>query len=315
MPRNLALRFGLPVLAAGLLAFALISVLGQGKRSQAAPVLAAPATPFAGTVAGVGVIEPRSEAIAIGTHLPGIVAAVHVAPGDAVAAGAPLFSVDDRATRAELALAETRVRSAEVALADARDDSARFQRILARDATSEATATRKRFAVERAETRLAEARAELRRLATELERLTVRSPIAGTAWRVDVRAGEYAPAGPTAEPLLVIGDGSRLHVRVEIDQTDAHRVRPGSPAVGSLRGDGARQAPLAFVRFEPLIQPKRALTGDGAERVDTRVLEVIYALDPAALPAFVGQQMDVFIEAEPLGLEPAAGTAAGGAAG
>jgi RND family efflux transporter MFP subunit len=278
-------------------------VLGQGGRSQAVPALAAPATPFPATVAGVGVIEPRSEEIAIGTHLPGIVSQVHVRPGDAVEAGAPLFEIDDRAARAELALAEARVRSAEVALEDARDDSARFQRILARDATSEATAVRKRFAVARAETGLEEARAEQRRIATEVERLTVRSPIAGTVWRVEVRPGEYAPAGVTPRPLVVLGDATVYHVRVEIDQTDAHRVRPESRAVASLRGDGGRQAPLRFVRFEPLIQPKRVLTGDGTERVDTRVLEVIYALDPAALGAFVGQQMDVFVEAEALGLE------------
>jgi HlyD family secretion protein len=126
---------------------------------------------------------------------------------------------------------------------------------------------------------------------------------------VNIRAGEYAQAGPLASPLIVLGDGSVLHVRVEIDQTDAHRVRPDAPAVGNLRGDGGRQAPLRFVRFEPLVQPKRALTGDGTERVDTRVLEVIYALDPGALGAFVGQQMDVFVEAAPLPMDAGASEA------
>jgi hypothetical protein len=53
------------------------------------------------------------------------------------------------------------------------------------------------------------------------------------------------------------------------------------------------------VRFEPYVVPKRSLTGDSTERVDTRVLQIIYALDPAALPVFVGQLMDVFIEAAP----------------
>jgi hypothetical protein len=100
-------------------------------------------------------------------------------------------------------------------------------------------------------------------------------------------------------------------VRVEIDQTDAHRVREGAPAVGNLRGDGGRQSQLAFVRFEPLVQPKRALTGDGTERIDTRVLEVIYALPAGGPRAFVGQQMDVFIEAEPLGIEAPAPAKAG----
>ena len=43
--------------------------------------------------------------------------------------------------------------------------------------------------------------------------------------------------------------------------------------------------------------PKKSLTGDSTERVDTRVLQVIYRVDNEALPLFVGQQMDVFIEA------------------
>lgn len=303
MPRHLFVRFGVPVLAFGLFGFALASVLTNPVRTQAAPALPAPTTPFAATVAGVGVIEPRTESIAIGTNLPGIVSKVHVRAGDVVRSGQPLFAIDDRSARAQLALAEAQARSAEVSLADARDQLARAERSLARQAVSEGETTRKRFAVELAETRLLETRATVRQIATEIERLTVTSPLDGTVWRVNVRAGEYAQAGPLASPLLVLGDGSVLHVRVEIDQTDAYRVRPEAAAVGSLRGDGGRQAPLRFVRFEPLVQPKRALTGDGTERVDTRVLEVIYALEPDALGAFVGQQMDVFVEATPLPMD------------
>jgi RND family efflux transporter MFP subunit len=311
MPRKLLERLGLPTVAAGLLAFALVSVLGQPERTEASPALAAPTAPFAAAVAGVGVIEPRGEEIAVGTHLPGVVAEVRVEAGDAVRAGQTLFRIDDRAARAELALAEAQVRSAEVGLADARDQSERAARSFAREATSEAEATRKRFAVALAETRLDEARAQARRIATEIERLAVASPIDGTVLRVNVRGGEFAQAGVLAEPLVVLGDASTMHVRVEIDQTDAHRVRPDAPAVASLRGDGSRQVRLAFVRFEPRIQPKRALTGDGTERVDTRVLEVVYAFDPGDLRAFVGQQMDVFIEAEPLGIEGAAAPGVG----
>lgn len=307
MPRNALIRYGLPALAAVGLGFALFSVLTSPERTEAAPALAAPAAPYPHTVAGVGVVEPRSEEIAIGTNLPGIVSAVHVRAGDRVEAGAPLFTIDDRAARAERALAEAQVRSAEVSLADARDQAQRAERSLERQAVSDAEATRKRFAVELAGTRLAEARAALARIETEIDRLTVKAPADGTVWRVNVRAGEYAQAGPLVDPLLVLGDGSVLHVRVEVDQTDAHRVRSGAPAVGSLRGDGAKQAPLRFVRFEPLVQPKRVLTGDGTERVDTRVLEVIFALEPGVLPAFVGQQMDVFIEAEPLPIRSASG--------
>ncbi len=48
------------------------------------------------------------------------------------------------------------------------------------------------------------------------------------------------------------------------------------------------------------MQPKKNLNGDTSERVDTRVLEVIYKLemDKDSLPLYIGQQMDVFISGE-----------------
>jgi hypothetical protein len=64
------------------------------------------------------------------------------------------------------------------------------------------------------------------------------------------------------------------------------------------RGSLQERYPLEFVRVEPFVVPKKSLTGDNTERVDTRVLQVIYECDPADRPPlFVGQQMEVFIEA------------------
>jgi hypothetical protein len=42
--------------------------------------------------------------------------------------------------------------------------------------------------------------------------------------------------------------------------------------------------------------PKKSLTGGSTERVDTRVLQVIYQFDPPNRPLYVGQQVDVYIE-------------------
>ena len=53
----------------------------------------------------------------------------------------------------------------------------------------------------------------------------------------------------------------------------------------------------SFVRFEPFVVPKKSLTGDSTERVDTRVLQVIYKVEQDDLPLFVGEQLDVFIDA------------------
>src|SRR5262249_37634475 len=72
---------------------------------------------------------------------------------------------------------------------------------------------------------------------------------------------------------------------------------PGHAALVRLRGNPEISAPLSFVRFEPYVLPKRSLTGETTERVDTRVLQAIYEFAPSEFPAFVGQQVDVCIAA------------------
>lgn len=99
---------------------------------------------------------------------------------------------------------------------------------------------------------------------------------------------------------MVLGDVSALHVRVDIDEHEAWRVCPGAEAVARVRGNANLRATARFVRFEPLIVPKQSLTGASTERVDTRVLQVVYRIESSDVPLFVGQQMDVFIEASDL---------------
>jgi len=93
------------------------------------------------------------------------------------------------------------------------------------------------------------------------------------------------------------GSVDQFNVRAEVDERDAGRVKSQASVMASVRGDAGRKFPLHFVRFEPFVVPKKNLTNEGTERVDTRVLQVIYALDRGA-PVLAGQQMDVFIEAK-----------------
>lgn len=132
----------------------------------------------------------------------------------------------------------------------------------------------------------------------ELERLQIKAPISGTILKVDVRPGEFVGT-PPGQPLIVLGDISQLHVRVDIDEQDLPRFRPGLPGQGYVRGDARDALPLRFIRVEPYAQPKKSLTGSGNERVDTRVLQVIYAIDSTdsqTRPVYVGQQIDVYLD-------------------
>ena len=53
---------------------------------------------------------------------------------------------------------------------------------------------------------------------------------------------------------------------------------------------------LKFEYVESYVIPKRSLTGDSTERVDTRVLQVIYSFERGKLHVYPGQQVDVYIE-------------------
>jgi len=192
---------------------------------------------------------------------------------------------DKRAIRAE----DLERRKRAVQAADAKLDEAKAALRLLRAGT-----WTKDMEVARAE--VAQAQSQVERVRADLERLTISSPIQGEILQCNIRVGEYAAAGPLSQPLMLMGAVDQLHVRAEVDERDAARVRPGASVIASVRGDTSHQFKLRFVRFEPFVVPKRNLNGDGGERVDTRVLQVIYALD-RSVAVRPGQQLDILIEA------------------
>ena len=301
----------LPVLAIVVAIAAAVAVAAmQPRRKPTNPPAPPPASAFPRTVAAVGLIESSSENIRIGSHLSGVVDAVLVRAGDDVAEDAPLFRLDTRQLRAQLAdanaaleVARTGVSVAEATLGDVKEQLNLVLAVADKRAVSEDDVQRRRYAVTTAEARLAQARAAVKAaeaerdsVEVEIERSTVRAPIAGSILKVNVRAGEFAAAGALAEPLIILGNIKPLYVRVDVDEHEAARVRPDAPATAALRGDASIRSPLRFVRIEPLVIPKKSLTGDSAERVDTRVLQVLYQIERSDPRFFVGQQMDVFIE-------------------
>jgi multidrug efflux pump subunit AcrA (membrane-fusion protein) len=142
-----------------------------------------------------------------------------------------------------------------------------------------------------------QAKSQLENIQIMLDRLIVRAPVDGEILQVNVRPGQFA-ALAWKEPMIVLGEVNRLHVRVDIDENDLYRFREGVPGWANIKGRREPRFPLEFVRVEPYVIPKKSLTGDNTERVDTRALQVLYAL-PVQPPdkVYVGQQMEVFLEA------------------
>ena len=153
--------------------------------------------------------------------------------------------------------------------------------------------------LEIARVQVKQAEAAVRQDEVAIERTTTRAPMDGVILQNKVRLGQYAQCGPLADPLMVFGGGRELHVRADVDEEDAWRVKTGDPATARQRGNSKQTFRLEFVRFEPYVIAKQSLTGAATERVDTRVLQVIYRFADASVPVFDGQQMDVFIEGTP----------------
>jgi HlyD family secretion protein len=305
------MKYLLPLLAIAGLFFAGYTVVSSNQPMPVAPAVAEPASsPFKEFIAGAGIIEAQSQNIAIGTPLARLVNRVAVKVGDKVKVGTPLFYLDDRDTHAELSQKEAdlakaiaSVNEAKAALHDSQSLQSLANAITDKRAISKEELLKRDNVVAINQAKLdstkaavQQAQASVAAIRTTLDRLIVRSPIDGEVLQVNIRAGEFAQAGALTTPLMLVGNLDQLHVRVDIDENDAWRFDKTKKALAYLRGNRDFKVELELAYLEPFVVPKKSLTGDSTERVDTRVLQALYRFDRKQLPLYIGQQMDVFIE-------------------
>ncbi|TLD70835.1 efflux RND transporter periplasmic adaptor subunit [Phragmitibacter flavus] len=301
----------LPILAVGCLIAAVHTVISsQPQRSSTSPPKMPPRSLYEKTIAAMGLVEPSSEMIFIGSHRSGVVQEVLVTTGQKVRAGDALIRLDTRELEATLKVdraqwleARSQLRVAQSQCMQSRRSFEYAQKLAGTRAISEEEVTDRKTAletalarVEAAESSIALAEARIQLTETEIKKSTLHAPIDATVLQLKIRAGEAVSATPAATPWLTLGQTDTLHLRADVDEHEAWRVRPDAEATAQVRGNPELQAALEFVRFEPLVIPKKSLSGDATERVDTRVLQVIYRVKKGDAPAlYAGQQMDVFI--------------------
>ena len=314
-------RVILPILAViGIIAAMFMVWRSLPNREPQTATLTPPTTPKeqrdSGSVAGSGVVEPSSELIDIGTPLSGVVEQLYVTAGQQVSAGTPLFRIDTREARAALEQAEAQARSgvqgiaaAQTRLRVAQNQLALFRGVSDARAISRLELVDREGAVADARAQLAlaqaqssEARAGVERARVDIARRTVRAPATAQVLQVRIRVGEFASAGAgqggTQDPLLTMGITIPLNVRVDIDESEIARIDIGKRAVISARGNASAKVTASFVRAEPQVVAKKSLTNSANERVDVRVLQLIYQLPAQDTGLFVGQQIDAFLPAK-----------------
>lgn len=273
------------------------------------PPVAPPEKPFAKGVAATGILEAADENVSIGTPVPGLVTKVMVKVWDKVKAGQELMQIDDRELQAQLIGQEATIAvnqaNLDIALAQLakvqdmldRLKSVTDQRAISQDdlrnRTNDVIVSKAQAAQSKAQ--LDAAHSAVKQTKLLMERLTVRAPRDGSILQVNIRAGEYA-SSQNRQAAIMLGDVDVLQVRADVDEQNAMSVRADQPAKAFLKGDSKTAYDLDFVRIDPFVIPKQSLTGASTERVDTRVLQVIYRLKvPEKKTLYVGQQVDVFI--------------------
>ncbi|MGL4543115.1 MAG: HlyD family efflux transporter periplasmic adaptor subunit, partial [Polymorphobacter sp.] len=137
----------------------------------------------------------------------------------------------------------------------------------------------------------AAAAASTQALAAQLDKCTLRAPIAGTVLKLLRREGEFSGAS-AGTPIVVIGDLSSMIVRAELLDRDAAAVAVGQRADVWL--DGSKQQWRGHViEAASLMGRRTARSLDPSDRFDRDVREVLIAFDGASPQPLVGLRVNV----------------------
>lgn len=138
-----------------------------------------------------------------------------------------------------------------------------------------------------------------------LAKYTIRAPVDGVVLSVQATAGSYvSPQGAYDsytqgfDPLIVMGTPQpRLEVRAYVDEILVHRLPEPAKIDAQMFIQGTDiHVPLTFSRIQPYVSPKIELSDERQERVDVRVLPLIFDFEkPKDLNLYPGQLVDVYI--------------------
>jgi len=138
-----------------------------------------------------------------------------------------------------------------------------------------------------------------------LEKYTVRAQNPGVVLAVNTAPGTFVSSAGTYDnytqanaPAVVMSTSQdRLAVRCYVDEILISRLPDAAHIKAELAVRGSTvKIPLEFVRIQPYVSPKIELSNQRQEKVDLRVLPVIFRFQNSeAARLYPGQQVDVYI--------------------
>lgn len=238
-----------------LLALGLLSACGRDDDATppARPVLVQQPAPAAGAVqAFAGEIRARHET-PLAFRVGGKVAKRWVDVGDRVAAGQALAELDAQDLRLSRDAAQAQLTAAE---ADARLAAAEFERIevmFQRQLVSRSLFDARKSALDAANSRVAQARAQLDVAGNQAAYGVLRANAAGVVALRNIEAGQVVAAGQTAFGLAE--DGER-EVAIALPEADVARFDAGQPVLVELWAAPGQRVPGTIREISPAADPQ-----------------------------------------------------------
>ena len=137
-----------------------------------------------------------------------------------------------------------------------------------------------------------------------LQKYSIKAPIDGIVLSVYAAAGSYVSSQGAYDPytqgfdqLVIMGPPQDyLAVRCYVDEILVSRLPSKWHMVAQMSITGTDiKVPLEFVRVQPYVSPKIELSNERQERVDLRVLPIIFRFQKKDVPVYPGQLVDVYI--------------------
>ena len=185
-------------------------------------------------LAAPGSVESGST-VAVKPRVDGQIAEVLFNEGDLVERGQPLFRLDDRLVRAQIAQVDANIRRDEAQLADAEATYERRAQLMQKQIVSEAAMETARAAVGTLKASIAASRAALEAQRTQLDYLSIPAPIRGRTGSTNFKPGANVRAADAA-PLVTINQTQPVSVIFSVPQTNIVALRRAlsNKAVGMI---------------------------------------------------------------------------------
>ncbi|MGA8862773.1 MAG: biotin/lipoyl-binding protein [Gallionella sp.] len=315
-----------------LIALAIIGILAGfvsayvfGIKQKPLPPAFTPASnPYQKGIYANGIIESYQSSgqnINIYPEVPGVVTKILIAEGQHVNAGTPMLMLDDtvqRATVAQLkAQAESSREQIELAkaslksLQDTLDKQTKSYELDPKSVSKDVLDTAQN-AVEVGKANLAvsekQYEAALKAYQTAnvlLSKYVINAPSDGSVLSVNTAAGSYISSQGSynsytggADPPIVMGKlQNYIEVRCYIDEILINRLPKTTQMHARMFVRGTDiSIPLEYVREQPYVTPKIELSNQRTERVDVRVLPIIFRFEKQKdITLYPGQLVDVYI--------------------